>query len=313
MSRKRKPRNRASEMYSDFLAGGNLPEVREETIRNMLARKLTELCATRFEWKNLPPEIDERFLEMTLFRYGVAVFTKINSTGKYPAELDLFQRFAVLRGTPSGVWDYEDNPTVFDVYGNQMIHGRRVPGENCVPIWSNYARMPDVDIVNIYSHRLAQLDRTVEINSANARMPRIIVTTDNTRLSVENFNRQIDEGVPTITIDPMLSDVASALDMGVDPNTIEKLHIVRQRVWNECMGLLGIEHANQDKKERLVAAEVGANDEQTSVIRRTNLAAREQACSAINKLFNLNVSVEYHTVSPVESGDENVGLYPNAG
>ena len=309
MGRKRKPQNNASRAYAAHLNVSN-DGVDEATIRNMLARKLTEMCATRFEWVGLPDGIDERFLEMTLFNTGLAVFTKTNHLGKFPDENDLVEGFVALRGTPSSANDYQGNPTRFAVYGNQMFNGTRSVDE-CVPIWSNYARQPDLDIVSVYAHRLAHLDRTIEINSANARMPRILVTTDNTRLSVENFNRQIEQGVPSITIDPMLADVASAIDMGVDPNTIEKLHIVRQRLWNECMGLLGIEHANQDKRERLVAAEVGANNEQTSVIRRTNLAAREQACAAIREKFGIDVSVRYHTVAPIDSEDEtHVGYNP---
>jgi hypothetical protein len=84
-------------------------------------------------------------------------------------------------------------------------------------------------------------------------------------------------------------------DMGINPDTIEKLDIVRARQWNVCMGLLGIDNANQDKKERLVESEVGANDEQTDSMKFVNLNARRQAAEAINEVFNLDVSVDYNT------------------
>ena len=38
--------------------------------------RLTELAISMFEWKNLPDGIDERFLELTLFTDGQAVFFK---------------------------------------------------------------------------------------------------------------------------------------------------------------------------------------------------------------------------------------------
>ena len=36
--------------------------------------RLTELSISMFEWRNLPDSIDPRFLELTLFSKGVAVF-----------------------------------------------------------------------------------------------------------------------------------------------------------------------------------------------------------------------------------------------
>jgi hypothetical protein len=83
--------------------------------------------------------------------------------------------------------------------------------------------------------------------------------------------------------------------MGINVADIEKLHIVRTRMWNECMGLLGIDNANQDKKERLVAAEVDANSDQASMMRYVNLNARRMAAEQINAVHGLNVEVEYYT------------------
>ena len=38
--------------------------------------RLSELAINMYEWKNLPPTVDERFLELTLFSDGMAVFFK---------------------------------------------------------------------------------------------------------------------------------------------------------------------------------------------------------------------------------------------
>jgi hypothetical protein len=61
------------------------------------------------------------------------------------------------------------------------------------------------------------------------------------------------------------------------------------------MGLLGIDNANQDKKERLVEAEVGANDAQTDSLRFVALQARQQGIEHVNKTFGLNITVDYNT------------------
>ena len=59
------------------------------------------------------------------------------------------------------------------------------------------------------------------------------------------------------------------------------------------MGLLGINHANQDKKERLVSSEVGANDEQVDAMKNVALNSRQRAAKQINDMFGLSVSVDY--------------------
>ena len=45
--------------------------------------RLTELSISTFEWKNLPDEIDERFMEIALFQDGQAVFFKDEELGEY--------------------------------------------------------------------------------------------------------------------------------------------------------------------------------------------------------------------------------------
>lgn len=77
--------------------------------------------------------------------------------------------------------------------------------------------------------------------------------------------------------------------------------IAKSKLWNECMGLLGINNANQDKKERLVAAEVGANDEQVEATRNIALNARQQACDRINDMFGLDISVDFKSPPPAST------------
>ena len=38
--------------------------------------RLAELSISMFEWKNLPDTVDERFLELSLFKDGKAIFFK---------------------------------------------------------------------------------------------------------------------------------------------------------------------------------------------------------------------------------------------
>jgi hypothetical protein len=269
---------------TDFAA--NSTRDRLAVLQRMYVRMLTEACTNRFKWINLPKTIDVRFMELTLFRTGLSVFF-------YEYGLE---RFVALQGTPAGRYDFMNNPRRFRVYGNDYTTPD-LPRGFCVPIWSNYLRVPDWDIVMIYSAKLAELDLTIEINMKQARRTKIIAVNENQRLTAKNIARQIDEGQSAIEVAPgVMGEIdITALDLGVDPDSIEKLHILKVRLWQECMGYLGINGANQDKKERLVASEVDANDEQVDIAKAVNLNARKQAVQEINDKWGLEIEVMYQS------------------
>jgi hypothetical protein len=116
----------------------------------------------------------------------------------------------------------------------------------------------------------------------------------------------MDQGDELIQLTGPLGDMdwVEALDLGVLPESYEKLSILRGRVWNEAITLLGIDSANQDKKERMVVAEVGANDSQTDSFRFVSLNARRQACEMINEVFDLEVTVDFMTKIEEEEAAE---------
>lgn len=268
---------------------------RESYIQRMYTRVLMEIASNRFKWNNLPSEIDPRFLELTLLSNGVAIFYDKPEDKKFP------QKFMVMQGYPSGQWNFQQNPISFTVAGAnlpQIIDKQNLTAAECVPIWSNYLRMPDLDIVQIYATKLANIDMTIEVNMRNARRSRVVFATENQRLSASNINRSIDQGDPVIMLDgeqyPDMQVPITNVDLGVDPDSIRELHVLRTRLWGECMGLLGIDFANTEKKERVQAAEVDANNSQVDAMRAVNLNARRDAADQINRKYGLKISVEYH-------------------
>lgn len=260
-------------------------DTRMAVMQRMYSRILTELCANRFEWSGLPENVDVRYLELELYYRSLAVFTFDEK----------FDKYLVLRGAGIGQPNMQDNPTAFTVIGSNYPQ-RVIRAANCVPIWSNYLRTPDHDIVSNYAYRLANADITVDIGLDNTRAPVALVVSENMRLSASNMMRQIRQGNPTIEMNAGTMDLADSvvpINLGGDAAVVEKVHIVRARLWNECMGLLGLNNANQDKKERLVASEVDANDEQVSLFKRIALNARRKAADEINEKYDLNVGVKF--------------------
>src|SRR5699024_8986379 len=140
---------------------------------------------------------------------------------------------------------------------------------------------------------------------------RYVVADENQRLSMTNIQRQADEGQQWIGIsgaNPIDTGQVQAVDLGIDKDLLMNLHILRTRRWAECMGLLGIDNSNNDKKERLVEAEVDSNKDQTSMMRLVNLKARRQAADQINQAYGLDVSVEYSTDRERGTTEDQLGL-----
>lgn len=290
----------AADFYGRMRPGyqRNSPAENDETIlQGMYERILGELAMNRFKWTGFPPSVDLRFLEMQLHLNGLVVVFKDTGSKKRAGTDHIF----ALRGTPSGQRNMMDNPVAFTLSGpgmDQHFQGVQLGINKCVPIWPNFFRRTDWDIIATYSRKLAKIDRTIEINLDSARRTKVLVYDENTRLSAENINRMIDAGEPSVRVKYDLGQMIQALDLGVDPKSIETLSVVRSRLWSEAMGLLGINNANQDKKERLVASEVEGNDDQVDNMRFVNLNARQFACEQMKRMFPEelgSVSVEYRS------------------
>lgn len=255
---------------------------RQNLYESMYQRILMELCTNRFKWRGLPETVDERFLELELMRRGLTIMYHDEAYG-----------FLVARGTPARGYNMYDNPLAYTLSGNRFIHGQ-VDAAQCVPIWSNYLRQPDWDIITLYASRLAEMERTREITAKNMRQTRMIIASEETRLSMANVQKQIESGQAVIYGAPAMDPQAiTAVDMQIHPETLPKMAIDRSQVWNDCMTLLGINNANQDKRERLVADEVEANDEQISTFKHVALNARKQAAEEMSAKWDLDVSVNF--------------------
>lgn len=268
--------------------GGNMQNRRFR----MLQMKLTEVAQARFVWEGFPEDVQKdntRWLEKCLFETALAVFY-------YDTE---WQRYFVMRAAPSGVWNMYGNPTKYLAYGNQY-YNKWLDADECVPIWANNLRYPDYEIVHLYSEVLAEIDQSIQINAKNARRTKIIRVSEKSRLSLENIQRQIDDGKTFIKVLPDLpamNDMMEAIDLGLDSKiSLMDLSMLRSRIWNEANTMLGINN-NQgaDKKERLVADEVSGNDDQVMMIRETSLQSRQLAADQISEDFGFDVTVRYAT------------------
>ena len=277
-------------VYTNMLM--NSPLTRNTHLTNVYNRVLADICMSRFHWTGLPPSVSARFLEWTLITNGLSVFYDNKNYGG----------FLSLKASPAGRLNMYDDPVEYQVYGNMFVQDR-VKAKDCVPIWCNMVRRPDMDIVDYFSSRLAALDQTIDINNATQRHPFVIAADEHEMFSLQNAYAQVKEGQPVIwgfpgSMSPeALSERMNVLDMHIHPDTIVKQQDTKARIWNEAMTILGIHNVNTDKRERMVTDEVNANNDQVDAVKRSALDTRREACSRINKKFGFNIDVTWNETS----------------
>ena len=243
--------------------------------------RLTELSISMFEWKNLPDTVDPRYLELTLFTDGQAVFFKDEEIG--------FLALQNAKGGKFNVYRIPVNRRAYAVNGYQ----KDLTDKDSVIIFNNYLHNNSKLDVEMFARRLWNLDRAIDVN-ANAQKTPVLIQCDETqRLTMLNLYKKYDGNEPPIFGDKNLNPNAIKTLKTDAPYVADKLYQLKTQIWNEALTYLGISNINITKKERLITDEVTRNQGGTIASRYSRLEARRDACREINKMFGLNIWCDY--------------------
>lgn len=242
---------------------------------------LTELSLSMFEWKNLPATIDQRFLEMCLFSDGMCVFFEDDVLGYLCLQCMIGGKLNVYR-IPMQRRAYATNG-----------YNKKLDGTNSVIIFNNYLHTNSMLDVEMYSKRLYDLDRAIDVNAKAQKTPVLIQCDESQRLTMKNLYKQYEGNEPFIFGSKGLdANGLKVLQTGA-PYVADKLYELKSQIWNEALTYLGISNTNVTKKERMISDEVIRNMGGTIASRYSRLESRRQAVEQINKMFNLNIEVNY--------------------
>ena len=243
--------------------------------------RLMLIARSVFKWNNLPNGIDEKWIERFLFLDGNCLFYEDEKLG-----------YMVARCTPIENINHYDEPTGVRPYATNYSGKDLENNVNCVLIRNNDLMLPTTPTIQLYALRLAEISRTIDVNISAQKTPFAIACSEKQRNSLKKAYTQISNGEPVIFADKTLDmDTLKVLNTNA-PIVFPQLQIQKNAIWNVCMTFLGINNANQDKRERLVTDEVSANNEQIEASANVMLKSREKACELINEMFGLNISVE---------------------
>ena len=243
--------------------------------------RLKELALSMFEWKNLPETCDERFLELALFDCGQAIFFKDEVMGEL-----------ALRCTVSGGFNVYNVPIKRRAYAVNGYH-KNLTIEDSVIIYNNYLRINTVDAMRLFAMRLWEYDNIIDVNARAQKTPVLLHCSENERLSVVNAYKEFDGNAPVIYADKSLDLKNFDVLTTNAPYVADKMYTLKTQIWNEALTYLGISNLNIQKKERLVADEVVRNQGGTIASRYSRLNARRMAAEQINKMFGLELEVNF--------------------
>ena len=243
--------------------------------------RLTELAISMFEWKDLPDTIDPRFLELTLFGDGYAVFFKDEVLG-----------YLALQCLIGGKLNVYRIPTDRRAYATNG-YNKQLDGTDSVIIYNNLLHTNSVLEITNFSKRLYNLDRIIDVNANAQKTPVLIACTENERQTMINLYNQYEGNQPFIFGNKGLDPNALKVLQTGAPYVADKIYELKTQIWNEALTYLGISNINVVKKERMITDEVTRNMGGTVASRYSRLEARRNACKQINEMFGLNISVDY--------------------
>ena len=243
--------------------------------------RLTELAISMFEWKNLPESVDPRFLELTLFSDGMCIFFRDEVMGELALQTMIGGNLSVYR-----------IPKIRRAYATNG-YNKKLDENDSVIIFNNMIHTNSIRDIEMFAQRLYNIDRTIDVNINAQKTPILITCNENERLTMKNIYKEFDGNSPVIYANKGF-DPKSVNVLKTDaPLVADKLYQLKTQIWNEALTYLGISNINVQKKERLLQDEVTRNLGGTIASRYPRLEARKQACQQINKMFELNIDVDY--------------------
>lgn len=243
--------------------------------------RLEEICINMFSWENVPDTIDPRFLELTLCEYGFAVYFNEEDIGN-----------VALTCALGGPLDIYREPIYRRAYANNGFQ-RELDNKNSVLIFNNYLHQPSILTIMLFARRLAEIERTIDVNVKAQKTPVVITCDESQLLTVKNAYKDMAENVPVIIGSKNMDwKNISAMQTGAPFVSLE-LNNLKRQIWQEAMTFFGVSNTNTEKKERQIGLEVSTNLGAVMAQRYVMLNSRREAAKKINKMFGTNIEVNF--------------------
>lgn len=243
---------------------------------------LRQLYSSVFRWNNMPKEIDMLVVERWLMDIGHVAFFKDTELGEY----------IILPFTYAGKLDVYGNPVDITVYGSNGYHRVLKRGEY-VPIYDNLLKVTNARILETYASRMAEVDRVIDVNIAAQKTPVLIEGDSDTIDSVKTAYNQFHQNEPVIVSHKGALQSTLSVYKTDAPIVFPQLQVQKKDMLDEILAFVGILNVGRYKSQHMIRSEVLAVNGLGFAERTVRNDPRDIAVDNINKMFGLDISVEY--------------------
>lgn len=252
---------------------------------------------TMFEWKNLPDTLPAVEIEKQLQTNGYSIIAKVQGN------------IYAFQGGFSGQDPY-NQPTKAIVNNPSLnYNGTFTINEDCVIIKNDDMEQGLIHIYNKYGTLLIENQITMLMTDYNYRIPFTISSKDDTTTqSAREYLQKIIDGSLGVIGEAKLFDalkVTPTNNKGV--NSFADLYGYQQFIEAQLNNTIGLATNNNMKRERLTTNEIEVNKNASYPLIDNMLRNRKQAVEKINKIFDLDIDVEFSSIWNGTNEDDNNG------
>lgn len=252
---------------------------------------------TMFEWKNLPDTLPAVEIEKQLQTNGYSIIAKVQGN------------IYAFQGGFSGQDPY-NQPTKAIVNNPSLnYNGTFTINEDCVIIKNDDMQQGLIHIYNKYGTLLIENQITMLMTDYNYRMPFTISSKDDTTTqSAREYLQKIIDGSLGVIGEAKLFDalkVTPTNNKGV--NSFADLYGYQQFIEAQLNNTIGLATNNNMKRERLTTNEIEVNKNASYPLIDNMLRNRKQAVEKINKMFDLDIDVEFSSIWNSTNEDDSNG------
>lgn len=257
----------------------------KKAIADNIGYNVLDKMQSMFEWKGLPESIPSKWLELMLMKNGFAYVTEVEGT--------LYAFFGGLGGEP----DVYYQPTICTISNPALNFTKNCKiGEDGVLISNDTLRRGIIPLIGKYAGLLAENTITIRIADIMARITNVMSAGDESTIeSAKEYLRQLEAGkLGIIEESPFLEDLKIQTGASQSTSTrltdlIEMEQYLKASMYNE----LGLEANYNMKRESINSSEAQLGDDVLQPFIDNMLKCRQEACEELNKMFGLEVSVDF--------------------
>lgn len=262
--------------------------VKNTLLRNYFRKYLLQKAISVFKW-NLPEEWDKDYFLYTLYGRG---FIAILNTARYGV---------ICQECAPGGYNIYYRPS-YVIVTNPLLPKTLTLNidRDCVLLKLQPDYSSIMDIVGYYADQMALASEALGINLVNTKTGTVFGAGN--KAQAESYKKMYDnlsEGDPAVVIGKdLLNDDGSpnwfpftqhVKEMYIASDVLSDMRKIEAMFDTE----IGIPNANTDKRERLIADEVNANNVETATRCELWLETLRKGLQKANTMFNLSLTVDW--------------------